>query len=180
MSSLADKPENPHKNKIDPILDEPYQAPEISGVDAMGSVIRDDSYKGKWIILYFYPKDLTPGCTQEAIDFQEYFDEINSLGAVILGVSRDQCSTHQKFMDKYGLRFNLISDDSGDLCHRYGVWKEKSMYGKTYFGIERSTFLIHPKKMVVAQWSKVKVKDHAKEVVETLKKCQHSLVSSKS
>jgi thioredoxin-dependent peroxiredoxin len=180
MASLTDIIESSLKNNTYPILDEPYDAPEISGVDAMGTVIRDDAYKGKWIILYFYPKDLTPGCTQEAIDFQEYFDEISGLNAVILGVSRDQCAVHQKFMDKYGLRFNLISDESGDLCHRYGVWKEKSMYGKTYFGIERSTFLIHPKKMVMAKWSKVKVKNHAKEVVETLKQCQQSLRSSKS
>lgn len=128
--------------------------------------------KGKWKVLYFYPKDMTPGCTVEARDFQALSREYQQQEAVVIGVSKDSCQSHSKFAQKEGLSFMLISDEESDLCERFGVWKEKSMYGKTYMGIERSTFLISPEGQVVARWPKVKVAGHAHEVLSALKKAQ--------
>ncbi len=123
--------------------------------------------KGKFVILYFYPKDDTPGCTIEAKEFNSLKTEFDKLNSVILGVSKDDLTSHSKFKEKYCLEFDLISDNSG-ICELYGVWGEKSMYGKKYMGINRSSFLINPAGKIAYIWAKVSVNEHAKEVLEKI------------
>jgi len=125
-------------------------------------------YKGKKLVLYFYPKDDTSGCTSEAHQFRDAIDDFAKAGAVILGASKDSIASHQKFRAKHSLPFALASDTEGALCEAFGVWKEKSMYGKKYMGIERSTFLIDGNGVVVKEWRKVKVTGHAKDVLEAV------------
>ena len=122
----------------------------------------------KKLILYFYPKDMTPGCTTESIEFNTNLAKIKKLGANIVGVSRDKMSLHEKFIEKHGFKFPLISDPEEKLCKLFDVIKEKSMYGKKYMGIERSTFLIDSNNKLIKEWRKVKVPGHAQEVLETL------------
>ncbi len=124
---------------------------------------------GKTVVLYFYPKDDTSGCTKEAIAFTELADAFDAEGAVVLGVSKDTVKKHDKFRDKYELKVTLLSDDESDVCESYGVWAEKSMYGKTYMGIERSTFLIDGSGTVREIWRKVKVPGHADAVLDAVK-----------
>ena len=125
--------------------------------------------KGSPVVLYFYPKDDTPGCTKEACGFRDAFPDFSALNATIVGVSKDTVTKHDKFKAKYELPFHLASDEDGSLCEAYGTWVEKSMYGKKYMGIERSTFLIDSKGKLVNEWRKVKVTGHAKEVLEAAK-----------
>ena len=120
-------------------------------------------------IIYFYPKDDTPGCTKEAIAFNSQKKIIEDLGFKIFGVSKDNIEKHKKFKSKYGLDFALISDESGDICNAFQVWVEKSMYGKKYMGIERSTFVIDKNFKIINSWRKVKVNGHVDEVVNFLK-----------
>lgn len=122
-------------------------------------------YAGQIVVLYFYPKDDTPGCTTEAIDFSAEAEAFAKAGAVVLGVSRDTVKKHEKFRDKYGLKVALLTDEDGAVCEAYGVWVEKSMYGRSYMGIERTTFLIGRDGKIARVWDKVKVKDHAAEVL---------------
>jgi peroxiredoxin Q/BCP len=126
-------------------------------------------YLGQWVVLYFYPKDATPGCTQEGIEFSELHPQFLELNAHVFGISRDSVSSHEKFKDKQGFKVDLISDADETLCKVFDVIKEKNMYGKKVFGIERSTFLMDTKGHVVHEWRKVKVPGHAKEVLDTLK-----------
>lgn len=151
------------------LLSSPYQAPRISGLVG-GEEFQANLVKGKWVVLYFYPKDMTPGCTIEARDFQALENDFKRQDAVVIGVSKDSCQSHRKFAQKEGLSFMLLSDEGRDLCERFGVWKEKSMYGRSYMGIERSTFLLNPQGHVVAHWPKVKVDGHANAVLSALKK----------
>ena len=130
-----------------------------------GETISLSDFAGKWVILYFYPKDDTPGCTKEAIAFTELADEFRSAGAVVLGVSRDSVRKHDNFRKKHGLDVVLVSDDSGSITEDYGVWIEKSMYGRKYMGIERATFLIGKDGSIERTWRKVKVPGHAAEVL---------------
>ena len=123
---------------------------------------------GKYLILYFYPKDDTPGCTKEAIGFSEASTAFDAQNAMVVGVSRDTVKKHDKFVGKYDLRIPLISDEEGSLCEVFGTWVEKSMYGKTYMGIERATFLISPDGKVLHIWRKVKVPGHVEEVLAQL------------
>ena len=123
---------------------------------------------GKYLILYFYPKDDTPGCTKEAIRFSEESAALDAQNAMVVGVSRDTVKKHDKFIGKYDLRIPLISDEEGSLCEVFGTWVEKSMYGKTYMGIERATFLISPDGKVLHMWRKVKVPGHVEEVLAQL------------
>lgn len=127
------------------------------------------SLKGKWVVLYFYPKDDTPGCTTEALNFTEKAKAFATANAVIVGVSRDSPAKHDKFAAKYGLKVQLASDEDGKTCERYGVWVEKSLYGRQYMGVERATFLVDQKGKIAHVWRKVKVKNHAEEVLTTLK-----------
>lgn len=126
-------------------------------------------YRGKWLVLYFYPKDSTPGCTTEGLDFKARIEEFKQLGAVIFGISCDSLASHEKFKAKQQFPFELISDEDKAICELFDVYQLKKMYGKEYMGIVRSTFLINPQGLLSAQWRKVKVKDHVEEVLTTLK-----------
>ncbi|MBW2964800.1 thioredoxin-dependent thiol peroxidase [Candidatus Woesearchaeota archaeon] len=126
-------------------------------------------YKGKWIVLYFYPKDSTPGCTLEALDFSAMKDKFAKKNAVILGISKDSCASHQKFIDKQGLTITLLSDEDHKVQEKYGVWRPKKFMGREFLGTVRSTFLIDQKGKVAAVWDEVKVKGHAEEVLEKIK-----------
>ncbi|HET7656004.1 MAG TPA: peroxiredoxin [Luteimonas sp.] len=126
-------------------------------------------YAGQWLVLYFYPKDSTPGCTVEGNDFNALLPKFRKLGATVLGVSRDSLKSHRNFCDKQGFRFHLVSDAESKLCDAFGVIKPKKLYGREFVGIERSTFLIDPEGVVRAEWRKVKVPGHAAEVLDTLK-----------
>ncbi len=125
--------------------------------------------RGKAVVLYFYPKDDTSGCTKQAQGFTEAADAFAAAGAVVVGLSKDSVASHDKFKAKYGLNLILASDETGATCEAYGVWVEKSMYGKTYMGIDRSTFLIDPAGTIVRAWRKVKVPGHVEEVLAAVK-----------
>lgn len=129
-------------------------------------------YRGKWLVLYFYPKDSTPGCTLEGQDFKNYYGDFVSLNTEILGVSRDSIQSHVNFKKKFDLPFELISDHEEHLCHQMDVIRLKSMYGKQVRGIERSTFLIDPEGVIQQIWRKVKVPNHVTEVLQALKMFQ--------
>ncbi|MBB4732946.1 peroxiredoxin [Xanthomonas arboricola] len=126
-------------------------------------------YAGKWVVLYFYPKDSTPGCTTEGLDFNALLPQFTQAGAVVLGVSRDSVKSHDNFCAKQGFTFPLVSDGDEALCRAFDVIKEKNMYGKQVLGIERSTFLLSPEGVVVQAWRKIKVAGHADAVLAALK-----------
>lgn len=144
-------------------------APDFVLPTDQGGELALSSLKGKNVILYFYPKDDTPGCTAEACAFQEALPDFGGSDAIIVGISKDDPSRHVKFKTKYGLDFTLLSDTEGKACEAYGVWVEKSNYGKKYMGIERSTFLIDAQGTVRQVWRKVKVDGHAAKVLEAVK-----------
>jgi len=125
---------------------------------------------GKYVVLYFYPRDDTPGCTKEAKDFTELKPEFDKLNTIIIGVSTDTLEAHNKFIFKLNLNLELLSDTNKTLCEFFDVWVEKNMYGKKYMGIERSTFLINPSGEILHEWRKVKVAGHAKILLESIKK----------
>ncbi|WP_435259127.1 thioredoxin-dependent thiol peroxidase [Thioclava sp. FR2] len=133
--------------------------------DGGGSVTLSHLRPGK-VVLYFYPKDDTPGCTLEAQDFTALKSQFDANGTTVIGISKDSAAKHDKFCKKYGLSVTLASDENGSTCEDYGVWTEKSMYGKTYMGIERTTFLIDGTGKIARIWNKVSVKGHADEVLE--------------
>lgn len=125
-------------------------------------------FSGKTLVLYFYPKDMTSGCTTESCDFNDSLPKIKKKGAVVVGVSKDSVASHVKFRDKYKFGFQLLSDPEGKMCETYGVWKEKSMYGRKYMGIERTTFIISPSGKIEAIYNKVKVPGHVETVLSQL------------
>lgn len=127
---------------------------------------------GKWIVLYFYPKDSTPGCTTEACDFTEAEPDFSELDAIILGVSADSTKRHRNFIEKQNLTITLLSDEDTSMMQEYGVWRLKKNYGREYMGIVRSTFIINPKGEIVALWDNVRVKEHVAKVKEELKRLQ--------
>lgn len=133
-----------------------------------GGTLSLSDLKGKKVILYFYPKDDTPGCTKQACAFRDTLPDFAKLNAHVIGISKDTPQKHDKFKEKHDLNFPLGSDEDGALCDAYGVWKEKSMYGKTFMGIERTTFLIDENGKIAHIWNKVKVKDHIEDVKNTL------------
>lgn len=143
-------------------------APPVDLPGDAGQFYRLSDYRGQKVVLYFYPKDDTSGCTAEACDFHERLGDFHNLGAVVLGISRDTPKSHDKFKEKYKLSFPLLSDEDGSVCQLYGTWVEKSMYGKKYLGIERSTFLIDETGILRRIWRKVKVNGHAAEVFNAL------------
>ncbi len=151
------------------MLEEGKKAPNFKLKDQNGETISLDSLKGKNVVLYFYPKDDTSGCTKEACNFRDEFPKFSKLDAVILGVSPDSIESHKKFAAKYKLPFSLLSDEKREVCEKYGVWQEKSMYGKKYMGVVRTTFVINEKGIIKKIFPKVKVDDHNKEVMEALK-----------
>ena len=143
-------------------------APSFCARDTHGKEHCLEDYKGKWVVLYFYPKDSTPGCTIEAVDFTVRKAEFRAMGAEVIGVSGDSEKSHQKFTDKHDLDITLLSDPDRKIMQPYGAWSEKSMYGKTFLGIVRSTVLIDPEGRVAHHWPKVSAKGHADEVKEKL------------
>ena len=144
------------------------KAPNFKLKDQNNKVMSLSDYKGKNIVLYFYPKDNTSGCTAEACNFRDEFPKFGNLNAVVLGVSPDSVESHKKFADKYKLPFTLLSDEKKEVLEKYEVWKEKSMYGKKYMGVERTTYIIDVEGKIKKIFSKVKVPDHNKEVMEAL------------
>ena len=126
-------------------------------------------FRGKWVVLYFYPKDNTTGCTKEAKDFSQYIEEFEKLNAVVIGISPDSIESHKKFKEKHGLKVILLSDESKETLQKYGVWQLKKMYGRSYYGVMRSTFLIDPDGNIVYEWRRVKVKGHVEDVLKKLK-----------
>ncbi len=149
-------------------LEENSAAPNIELALDDGKIVNLQEFSGKNLVLYFYPKDDTPGCTIEAKDFATLMPKFTKLNTVIIGISKDNATSHKKFKDKYCLPFPLASDLDGKVCEAYGVWVEKSMYGKKYMGIQRSTFIIDQKGSIKRIWRNVSVTNHAQEVLETI------------
>jgi peroxiredoxin Q/BCP len=145
------------------------KAPSFKLKNQDAKVISLADLKGKPIVLYFYPKDDTPGCTKEACNFRDEFPKFGKMKAEIIGVSIDSVESHKKFANKYKLPFNLLSDEKKEVVEKYGVWQEKSMYGKKYMGIVRTTFIINTEGKINKIFPKVKVEEHNKEVMEALK-----------
>lgn len=145
------------------------KAPSISLPSNEEKQVQLSDYLGKNIVLYFYPKDMTPGCTTQACDFRDSYEEFNNVDAVIIGISPDPLSRHGKFIEKYGLPFLLLADEEHEAAEAFGVWKLKKNFGKEYMGIERSTFLINKEGIIVKEWRKVSVKGHIEEVLMYLK-----------
>ena len=135
-----------------------------------GENVKLSDFLGKRVVLYFYPKDNTPGCTQEACNFRDNFERLTAKNVVVLGVSKDSIKKHEGFVAKQKLPFLLLSDENSDVCEKYGVWNEKINFGKKYFGIIRSTFLIDEKGEIIKEWRKVKVEGHVDEIIEELDK----------
>ena len=144
---------------------------KLSGIDINGNEVEFDlnDFKGQRVVLYFYPKDNTSGCTQEACDFRDNINRITKF-ATVIGVSPDSVKSHKGFKEKQGLNFILLSDPEHIFSEKFGVWKEKSMYGRKYMGIERSTFVLDKDLNIEREWRKVKVKGHVDEVIEYLTK----------
>ena len=148
------------------------QAPSFTlGRDGETKISLKD-LKGQWVVVYFYPKDATPGCTKQAIAFTEHADEFAKLDTVIVGISPDSVRSHDKFIQKYGLNIILASDEKRSAIESYEVWKEKKMYGRSYMGVERSTFLVDRRGIIQAVWRKVKVPGHVDEVLARVRELQ--------
>ena len=144
-------------------------APDFTLPAADGTQVTLSDLRGKKVVLYFYPKDDTPGCTTQACDLRDAFVAITGEGAVVLGVSPDPLRSHEKFRDKFQLNFPLLSDEDHEVAEAYGVWKEKSMYGRKFWGIERSTFILDEDGKILEVWRKVSPKGHADRVQEALR-----------
>lgn len=151
------------------MIDTGDKAPGFKGVTDGGGSLSLKDLRDKKVVLYFYPKDDTPGCTAEAQGFRDAVNDFAKLGVEIVGVSKDSVKRHDKFKSKYDLPFKLISDEDGKICEAYGVWQEKKNYGKTYMGIVRSTFLIDEKGRVAEVWRNLRVKGHVDRVLEAAK-----------
>lgn len=144
-------------------------APAFTLKDESGNMVSLEAFKGEnSVVLYFYPKDMTPGCTTEACDFRDAHQDFSDLDVVILGVSPDNEGKHSKFIEKHGLPFSLLVDEDHTVAEKYGVWKLKKMYGKEYMGIERSTFFINKEGIIEKEWRKVRVKNHIEDVLNTI------------
>ena len=143
-------------------------APDFEAVLDSGEKVSLDQFKGKRVVLYFYPKDNTPGCTREACDFRDNISDIEQKDVVVLGVSPDSVKSHQKFKEKFDLPFPLVSDEAREVAQAFGVWREKKMYGKTRMGIVRSTFIIDEEGRLAKVYDNVKVKGHLEDVLQSL------------
>lgn len=145
------------------------KAPDFTGVDQKGESISLNDYKGKKVVLYFYPKDNTPGCTAEACNLRDNYSDILEKGMDVIGVSPDSEQSHKKFIDKFDLPFRLISDPEKKILQLYSAWGEKKMYGKTYDGVLRKTYIISENQTIEAIFEKVKTKDHTNQIYQELK-----------
>ncbi|SNR69184.1 thioredoxin-dependent thiol peroxidase [Desulfurobacterium atlanticum] len=154
------------------MIDVRKNAPDFCLKDDEGKKNCLKDFKGKWLVLYFYPKDNTPGCTKEAEEFSKLKEEFEKLNAVILGVSPDSVESHKKFKEKKGLTITLLSDPEKEVIKTYGAWKLKKRFGKEYYGVVRTTYLIDPEGKVAHVWKNVRAKGHAEKVLEKLKELQ--------
>ncbi|HQF56360.1 MAG TPA: thioredoxin-dependent thiol peroxidase [Fibrobacteria bacterium] len=143
-------------------------APSLKLENQDGVLVDLSKLAGKWVVVYFYPKDSTPGCTTEACDFRDNFARLGSKGAVVLGVSKDSAKSHAKFREKQGLPFDLLVDADGAVCEAWGVWRMKKFMGREGMGIVRSTFLVDPTGRIARIWSPVSVKGHVQEVLDAI------------
>lgn len=157
----------------DAVIEEGGVAPDFTLPIDGGLELNSLDLRGKNVVLYFYPKDDTPGCTKEAQGFRDAHKAFETENTVIIGVSKDTVKKHDKFIEKYDLNFHLISDEACELCEAYGVWVEKSMYGKKYMGIQRATFLIDGQGVIQKIWPKVSVKGHVDDVLKAVKILQN-------
>ncbi len=160
------------KTKATPKVKDPLvgkKVPRFKAPLTTGEMLSSQDLKGQWTVLYFYPKDNTSGCTLQGQNFRDQYKKFKKLGAEVIGVSPDSIKSHEKFIEKQSFPFELLSDEDKKVSEAFQVWKEKSMYGRKYFGVERSTFLISPEGKVVQAWRKVKVPGHVDEVLECLK-----------
>jgi len=144
------------------------KAPDFTLPAGDGTTFKLSEQKGKKVVLYFYPQDQTPTCTQQACDFRDYHGKFAELGVVVVGISPDPPKSHAKFADKHTLPFPLLSDETLKVCKKYGVWKLKKLYGREYMGVERSTFLIDEKGKLVREWRKVRLKNHIADILAAL------------
>jgi len=145
------------------------KAPDIELPDSDGTIVKLKALKGKWVVIYFYPKDMTSGCTLEALDFTFEKPGFDSEGAIVLGISADSPESHLKFREKNNLKHTLLSDTEKQTLETYDVWQTKKLYGREFKGIVRTTFLIDPKGFIAYIWPKVKVEDHAQEVLKKIR-----------
>ncbi len=145
------------------------KAPDFTLLNQDGKKVKLSEFSGENVVLYFYPKDNTSGCTTEACNFRDSFPKLLNLDAIVIGISPDTAESHKKFAEKYNLPFNLLADTEKKVLEKYGVWKEKSMYGKKYMGVERTTYIIGKDGKVKKVFEKVKVPDHHNEVIQSLK-----------
>ena len=151
------------------------QAPDFSLPDQDGKIHTLHDFTGRWVVLYFYPKDDTPGCTTEACNFRDARDAIAQYGnATVIGISKDTVKAHKKFVDKYSLNFTLLADPEHTTIDAYGAWQQKSMFGRKYMGIQRSTIIINPESQIVKQYPKVDPSKHAAEIISDLSRLQNS------
>ena len=150
-----------------PVLGE--LAPDFELPASTGKKIKLSKLRGKKIVLYFYPQDMTPTCTQESCDFRDYNGKLKRAGAVVLGISPDDLKRHAKFIEQYELPFPLLADTELEVCKLYGVWALKKLYGREYMGVERSTFLIDAEGKLVREWRKVRIKGHVDQVLAAVK-----------
>ncbi len=151
-------------------LKEGDKAPIFKGLNQDNNTISLDDFKGKKVILYFYPKDNTPGCTAESCNLSDNYDELTNQGFEVIGVSPDSIASHQKFIAKHNLRFNLIADTEKEILEMYNAWGEKKLYGKTYMGVLRKTFIIDEEGTIIKIFEKVKTKDHTNQILSELNK----------
>jgi peroxiredoxin Q/BCP len=151
-----------------PLLDAGKRAPAFTLPSTDGEKFRLTEHRGRWIVVYFYPKDLTAGCTTEANDFQAALTQFETLGAVVVGISPDPMTQHEKFAAKLDLEFELLSDRDAKVALKYGVWRTKKNYGREYMGIVRSTFLVDPSGKIARVWDNIRVKGHVDKVLQAL------------
>ncbi len=144
------------------------KAPGFLLMNAEEKTVQLEDFRGRWLVLYFYPKDNTPGCTTEALDFTALKEKFAKAGSVIVGVSPDSCKRHRNFIEKKELKIELLSDPEHQALEAYGVWQLKKNYGREYYGVVRSTFLIDPSGQIVKVWRKVRVKNHVQTVLDVL------------
>jgi thioredoxin-dependent peroxiredoxin len=152
------------------IIEIGQQVPDFTLPASTGGVMSLSQFRGRKVLLYFYPKNMTPACTQEACEFRDAHDEITARGAVVLGISPDSLASHAKFISKNGLPFPLLSDEDHLVSEMFGVWQLKKLYGREFMGIVRSTFLIDEQGILTAEWKKVRVKGHVEKAVEEIMK----------
>lgn len=143
-------------------------APAFDLTNQDGQSVQLKELRGKWVVLYFYPKDNTPGCTKQACQFRDAWSKLKRRGMIVLGISPDDQASHGRFASKYTLPFDLLADTTQMVCRKYGVWQQKSLYGRKFMGVVRTTYLVDPKGKVAHRWDKVKVADHEQAVLEKL------------